>query len=99
MTASALPLRLLPQTAKMVGGRLEIGGCDVLELAARHGTPAFVYDEMHLRERAREAVAAFGDGATYASKAFLCRAMARLVHEEGMSIDVATGGEIGRAHV
>ena len=41
-----------------------------------------------------EAVAAFGDGATYASKAFLCRAMARLVAEEGMGIDVATGGEL-----
>ena len=94
MTASALPLRLLPQTAQVVDGRLEIGGCDVLELAARHGTPAFVYDELHLRERAREAVAAFGDGATYASKAFLCRAMARLVYEEGMSIDVSTGGEL-----
>jgi diaminopimelate decarboxylase len=94
MTAAPLPPQLLPQTAKVVGGRLEIGGCDVVELAARHGTPVFVYDEVHLRERAREAVAAFGDGATYASKAFLCRAMARLVGEEGMGIDVATGGEL-----
>jgi diaminopimelate decarboxylase len=94
VTALALPLRLLPQTAEVVGGRLEIGGCDVLALAERHGTPTFVYDEVHLRERAREAVAAFGDGATYASKAFLCRAMARLVWEEGMGIDVATGGEL-----
>jgi diaminopimelate decarboxylase len=94
VTAPALPLRLLPQTAEVVGGRLEIGGCDVLALAERHGTPTFIYDEVHLRERAREAVAAFGDGATYASKAFLCRAMARLVWEEGMGIDVATGGEL-----
>jgi diaminopimelate decarboxylase len=91
---TALPQQLLPTTAKVVGGRLEIGGCDVLDLAQRHGTPVFVYDELHLRERAREAVAAFGDGATYASKAFLCRAMARLVAEEGMGIDVATGGEL-----
>jgi diaminopimelate decarboxylase len=91
---TALPQQLLPMTAKVVGGRLEIGGCDVLDLAQRHGTPVFVYDELHLRERAREAVAAFGDGATYASKAFLCRAMARLVAEEGMGIDVATGGEL-----
>jgi diaminopimelate decarboxylase len=89
-----LPQQLLPMTAKVVGDRLEIGGCDVLELAERHGTPVFVYDEVHLRERAREAVAAFGSGATYASKAFLCRAMARLVVEEGMGIDVSTGGEL-----
>jgi diaminopimelate decarboxylase len=91
---SPLPQQLLPMTAKVVGDRLEIGGCDVLELAERHGTPVFVYDEVHLRERAREAVAAFGAGATYASKAFLCRAMARLVAEEGMGIDVSTGGEL-----
>ncbi|MEO2105819.1 MAG: diaminopimelate decarboxylase, partial [Actinomycetota bacterium] len=78
-------------------GQLVIGGCDTLELAAEFGTPLFVYDEDHLRARARDAVAAFGDHATYASKAFLCRAMARLVHEEGMSIDVATGGEMAVA--
>jgi diaminopimelate decarboxylase len=89
-----LPQQLLPMTAKVVGDRLEVGGCDVLDLAERHGTPLFVYDEVHLRERAREAVAAFGAGATYASKAFLCRAMVRLVAEEGMGIDVATGGEL-----
>jgi diaminopimelate decarboxylase len=89
-----LPLGLLPMTAKVVGDRLEVGGCDVLDLAERHGTPVFVYDEVHLRERAREAVAAFGAGATYASKAFLCTAMARLVAEEGMGIDVSTGGEL-----
>ena len=54
----------------------------------------FVYDEAHLRARCREAVAAFGDGVAYASKAFLCGAMARLAHEEGMHLDVATGGEL-----
>ena len=54
----------------------------------------FVYDEAHLRTRCREAVAAFGDGVAYAAKAFLCTAMARLVHEEGMRIDVASGGEL-----
>jgi diaminopimelate decarboxylase len=91
---TALPQQVLPLTAKVVGGRLEVGGCDVLGLAERHGTPLFVYDEVHLRERAREAVAAFGEHATYASKAFLCRAMARLIAEEGMGIDVSTGGEL-----
>jgi diaminopimelate decarboxylase len=75
-------------------GRLSVGGVDVLALAEEHGTPVFVYDEDHLRARCREAVAAFGDGVAYGSKAFLCKAIARLVHEEGMRVDVATGGEL-----
>jgi diaminopimelate decarboxylase len=95
--AGALPRHLLPLTAQVDGGgRLSVGGIDVLDLAAEHGTPLFVYDEVHLRERCREAVAAFGGGAhvSYASKAFLCKAMASLVAEEGMGIDVSTGGEL-----
>ena len=92
---AALPHHLLPLTASVgEDGRLSIGGVDVVDLAAKHGTPLFVYDELHLRERCREAVAAFGDGASYAGKAFLCKAMAALVAEEGMGIDVATGGEL-----
>jgi diaminopimelate decarboxylase len=75
-------------------GRLAVGGVDLLDLATEHGTPLFVYDEEHLRLRCREAVAAFGDGVAYAAKAFMCRAMAALAHEEGMCIDVATGGEM-----
>lgn len=75
-------------------GTTTIGGVSLLDLAGRFGTPLFVYDVAHLRARVAEAVAAFGDGAVYASKAFLCRAMARLVHEAGMRIDVATGGEL-----
>ena len=91
----ALPRELLPDTAAVgPDGRLSVGGVDVLELAEEHGTPLFVYDEEHLRARCREAVAAFGNGVAYGSKAFLCRAMARLVHEEGMRVDVATGGEL-----
>jgi diaminopimelate decarboxylase len=90
-----LPRHLLPDTAAVgADGRLSIGGCDLEELAARFGTPLFVYDEAHLRARCREAVAAFGDGVAYASKAFLCLAMAGLAHEEGMHLDVATGGEL-----
>ncbi len=92
---SAIPRHLLPETAAVdAGGRLSIGGCDVIELAERFGTPLFVYDEQHLRSRCREAVAAFGPGVAYAAKAFLTVAMARLVHEEGMHLDVATGGEL-----
>lgn len=76
------------------GGRLRIAGVDVVELAESLGTPIFAYDEAHLRARCREAVAAWGQGVAYASKAFLCTAMARLAVEEGMSLDVATGGEL-----
>lgn len=91
---SILPPSLLPQTATVDSdGRLAIGGCDLLELAERFGTPLFVYDERHLRERCREAVRAFGPGVNYATKAFLCRAMARLAVEEGCNLDVSTGGE------
>ena len=90
-----LPRHLLPQTAVIDDdGRLSIGGCDLVALAEEFGTPLFVYDEAHLRARCQEAVAAFGDGVVYASKAFLCVAMARLAHEEGMHLDVATGGEL-----
>jgi diaminopimelate decarboxylase len=63
-------------------------------LAAHFGTPLFIYDEAHLRARCRQAKKLFGDGAVYAAKAFLCKAMAELVHEEGLRMDVATGGEL-----
>ncbi len=86
---------LLPLTAEFRSdGSLAVGGVSVLELAERFGTPLFVYDEEHLRARCREAVAAWGDGVAYATKAFLCQAMARLAHGEGMWLDVSTGGEL-----
>ena len=84
-----------PWTAEVAQtGRLLVGGVDVVDLAEEHGTPLFVYDEAHLRARCREAVAAWGDGVAYATKAFLCMAMARLALEEGMCLDVSTGGEL-----
>ena len=90
-----LPWGLLPDSSAVgPDGQLVIGGCDLAELAEEFGTPLFVYDEAHLRARCREAVAAFGDGVAYATKAFLCRAMARLAHDEGMHLDVASGGEL-----
>ena len=89
-----LPRHLLPETAAVYfDGRLVVGGVDMIDLAAEVGTPVFVYDEQHLRARCREALEAWGDGVAYASKAFLCKAMAALAHEEGLHIDVATGGE------
>ena len=91
---NSLPLSLLPDTATIGDkGQLLIGGCDTLELAEQFGTPLFVYDEAHLRARCREAVAAFGVGVNFATKAFLCTAMARLAAEEGCNLDVSTGGE------
>ena len=89
-----LPPRLLPDNSEIVDGRLHIAGCDTLALAEEFGTPLFVYDEQHLRDRCREAVGVFGTGVAYATKAFLCKAMAVLAHEEGMQLDVATGGEL-----
>ena len=86
---------LLPMTAAVdPAGRLQVGGCDLAGLAEQFGTPLFVYDEAHLRANCREAVEAWGDGVAYATKAFLCVSMARLAHEEGMCLDVSTGGEL-----
>lgn len=94
MNSTPIPFSLLPDNAAIGDdGGLTIGGCSVAGLVEEFGTPLFIYDEDHLRSRAREAVAAFGPGVAYASKAFLCKAMARLVHEEGMDIDVSTAGE------
>jgi diaminopimelate decarboxylase len=80
-------------------GHLEIGGCDVTDLARRFGTPLYVMDEAAIRDNCRRYVEAFGARypdvkIAYASKAFLCTAMARIVDEEGLGLDVATGGEL-----
>jgi diaminopimelate decarboxylase len=80
-------------------GRLEVGGCDVLELAAEFGTPAYVYAEDDMRSRARATMAAFAERSksfevVYASKAFPCGATLSLFAEEGLSCDVASGGEL-----
>lgn len=93
---TAFPLSLLPDNAEVLAdGSLAIAGCRVVDIASEFGTPAFIYDEDHLRTRCREAVAAFGAGrAVYATKAFLCKAMARLAYDEGMLLDVASGGEM-----
>lgn len=92
--SAAVPWALLPDSSADSPNGLTIGGLALTDLAAEYGTPLFVYDEAQLRARCREAVEAFGDGVAYATKAFLCTAMAKLAHEEGMKLDVATGGEI-----
>ena len=93
---SIIDSQLLPRTATVNdAGVLSIGGVTVAAMAEKFGTPLYVYDEDHLRNRCREAVAAFGkDRVIYATKAFLCGAMARLANEEGLLLDVATGGEL-----
>ncbi len=89
---------LLPLTSVVApDGRLSVGGVDLVDLAGELGTPLYVYDEQELRMRCREAVQAWGDGVAYATKAFLCLAMARLAFEEGMCLDVSTGGELAVA--
>ncbi len=83
-------------------GHLEIGGCDVVELCESHGTPLFIYDEAALRSQCRTYREEFGRRLqdaeiVYASKAFCCRAMCELVAEEGLSLDVTSGGELAMA--
>src|SRR5947209_174613 len=83
-------------------GHLEVGGCDMVDLAAEFGTPAYVVAEDDLRIRAR----AFVDGLAarhpdgdvlFASKAFPCTAVYRLLADEGLACDVASGGELSLA--
>jgi diaminopimelate decarboxylase len=83
-------------------GHLEIAGCDLVELADRFGTPAYVYAEEDIRRRAQEYVRAFGQRAAsfeviYASKSLPCTAAYRVMREEGLSVDVASGGELHMA--
>jgi diaminopimelate decarboxylase len=83
-------------------GRLELGGCDAVELAREFGTPAYVVVEDDIRARARaftEAFAARCDDfeVHFASKAFPCTAVLRLLRDEGLACDVASGGELAIA--
>src|SRR6202167_2193819 len=94
MSAEPIAASLLPDTAEISENDVHVGGVSLRELASSYGTPLFVYDEETLRSRCREAAAIFDDGVAFASKSFLCGAMARLAFEEGLCIDVATGGEL-----
>ncbi len=80
-------------------GVAQIADVAVTALAAEYGTPLFVIDEDDFRQRCRAVAAAFGGGANvhYAAKAFLCSEIARWVDEEGLSLDVASGGELAVA--
>jgi diaminopimelate decarboxylase len=80
------------------GGELSVAGLPATALAAEHGTPAFILDTDDLRQRARSYATAFeGGDVFYAGKAFLCTAVAALLAEEGLGIDVCTTGELAIA--
>ncbi len=99
---TALEQVLPPSAAITPEGHLAIGGCDLVNLAEEHGTPLVVYDEGALRATAREYVSAFRAHAPdveviYASKAYFGLAMLRIAHDAGLSVDVASGGELQAA--
>ncbi|WP_285732126.1 diaminopimelate decarboxylase [Nocardiopsis sp. ATB16-24] len=90
-----LDARVWPATARRADGELTVGGVGVRELAAVHGTPLFVMDEEDFRGRARDYRTAFSDADVYyAGKALLTKAVARWVMEEGLKLDVCSGGEL-----
>ncbi|MGL5851709.1 MAG: diaminopimelate decarboxylase family protein, partial [Phycicoccus sp.] len=98
--------QLWPETVTRDGeGRLTVGGVDVVTLAREHGTAAYILDESDFRSRAGAFKASFaeafassgGADVYYAGKAFLCSAVARWVAEEGLHLDVCSGGELAVA--
>jgi len=79
-------------------GALEVGGVDVRDLLAKHGSPAYVLDEGDFRARARAFKEGFKDfDVYYAGKAFLCTTVVRWVMEEGLNLDICSGGELAVA--
>ncbi|HEY7919435.1 MAG TPA: diaminopimelate decarboxylase [Streptosporangiaceae bacterium] len=93
---NALHPEIWPRSARRAGGVLTVGGLDLRDLAAEFGTPLFICDEDDFRQRCRGYREAFGPqaGVFYAAKAFCCRGVLRWVTEEGLGVDVCTGGEL-----
>ncbi len=95
-----LPAQVYPAGTRVnERGHLEVGGCDLVELAAEFGTPAYIYAEGEIRSRARSYLDAFGSRSEdfeviYASKAAPITAVCAVLREEGLSIDVASRGEL-----
>ena len=96
---NALLPQLWPRTVTRDGaGVLTVGGLPAAALAAEFGTPVYVLDEADFRARCREFAESFGDAELfYAGKAFICKAIVRILAEEGLSLDVCTGGELAVA--
>jgi len=103
-TSKAPELALFPLTAEVNNrGHLLIGGCDVVDLTEEFGTPLYLFDESTLRHKCREFKDEFckyypDTLVIYASKAFLNRALALIFKEEGLGLDVVSGGELSIAH-
>ncbi|MFI7548135.1 diaminopimelate decarboxylase [Micromonospora sediminimaris] len=96
---NALVPQLWPRNVtRGADGALTVAGLGVRDIAAEYGTPVYVLDEDDLRSRCRDFQAAFPDeDIYYAGKAFLCRAVVRMIAEEGMFLDVCSGGELAVA--
>ena len=91
---------LYPVTYRVnAAGHMEVGGCDLVQLARDHGTPLYVYDEATVRQRCAEYVAAMGRGGhvLYSAKAFASPHFLRVVAEEGLGLDVVSAGELDLA--
>jgi diaminopimelate decarboxylase len=97
-TGLALEPAIWPAGARRVDGALMVGGVDVRDLAGEYGTPFYLVDEDDFRARCRAWRTALPDGDIYyAGKALLSRAVARWVADEGLGLDVCTGGELAVA--
>jgi diaminopimelate decarboxylase len=93
---------VLPLTAVIAEGHLRVGGVDMVQLARSQGTALYVMDEAHIRRQLREfrkwtSFHAENVETVYAGKAFMCKAMCRVVHEEGCMVLCASGGELAIA--
>jgi diaminopimelate decarboxylase len=97
-------LSLFPLTAEVNRqGHLCVGGCDVVDLVKEYGTPLYLFDEFTIRHKCREFKAEFSQRypdtlVSYASKAFLNRALALILNQENLALDVVSGGELSIAH-
>ena len=97
-------LSLFPLTAEVnAQGHLCVGGCDVIDLAMEFGTPLYLFDDLTIRHRCREFKTEFFRYypdvlISYASKAFLNKALALILKEEELGLDVVSGGELYIAH-
>ncbi|MFD9006692.1 diaminopimelate decarboxylase [Streptomyces sp. NPDC059582] len=98
-TKDADGLSVWPRSARPAAdGDVQVGGVSLTEVAHRFGTPVYVLDEQEVRERCRTYRTAFPEAdIVYAAKAFLCRAMAHWVQEEGLGLDVCSAGELALA--
>jgi diaminopimelate decarboxylase len=104
MQKTSVPLaKVLPTTAEITGdGHLAVGGCDLVGLARDFGTPLYVFDEETLRGQCRAFLQAFRSrypetAVAYAAKAYLGRALAAIIAEESLDLDVVSGGELAIA--